>query len=87
MGVGEQGEHHGDMELGGGGAEMLASPSGNSLKNKAIQGSGVHNPVKDLKCFLLRLLWVRAQDPDERFKMPVAQRGETGWQNWQGVGS
>ena len=87
MGVGEQGEHHGDVEQGGGGAEMLAGPSGDSSEDKAVESGGMHYSVKNPECFLLRFIRVMAQDPGERLKVPVAQRREASRRNWQGVGS
>ena len=76
VGVGEQGESLGDLKLGDSGAKVFASPSGDSSEDKAVDRGGMHNSVKDSKCFFLRFIRIKAQHPGERLIMRIPQRGD-----------
>ena len=87
MGVGEQGNNLGNLKMRDSGAEVLAGPSGDPSEDKAVERGGMHNSVKDSKCFFLRFVRIKAQHPGERFKVPIPQGGEARRQSGQGVGS
>ena len=87
MGIREQGKNHGNLRLGDNGAEVLAGPSGSSSKDQAIERGGMHDFVKDSKCFFLWFFRVEAQYPGERLEVPIPQGGDAGRQSWQGIGS
>ncbi len=87
MGVCERGEGHGDLELGDSGAKVFAGPSGGSSEDKAVERGWMHNSVKDLKCFFLRFVRVKAQYLDKRLEVSVPEGREARWQGRKGVGS
>ena len=84
MGVGEQGKDHGDLKQGNVRAKVLAGPSGSSSVNKVFESGGVHDSVKNSKCFFLRFIRVKAQYLGERLKVPISKGRNRGRRNWQG---